>query len=111
MKSIAFEGIGAVVATFAVENSVAMGNVVKLSGGKTVEDCVAGDKFVGMVFDCDAPLASVQVKGFTTVGCTGAVELGYTTLVADGKGGVQAGEGNTYLVVENQDTGFVTLYL
>lgn len=111
MKSISFEGIGAVVATFGVEESVPMGQVVKLSEGKTVGPCEAGDKFVGVVFDCDTPLASVQVKGFTTLACTGAVDLGYSTLVADGSGGVKAGAGESYLVVENQDTGYITLCL
>ncbi len=111
MKSISFEGIGAVVATFGVAESVPMGQVVKLSEGKTVEPCEAGDKFIGVVFDCDSPLASVQVGGFTTLPCTGAVELGHTTLVADGNGGVKAGAGASYLVVDYSEDGTVTLCL
>lgn len=114
MKKISYDGIGAVVATFNVEDSVATGTVVKMAESCTVMSCEEGDPFMGVVFDCDAPLASIQVEGFVTVTCTGTdIPLGYCTLVCDGDGGVALGEdeGTLCMVVDNEDNGFVTLLL
>lgn len=112
MKKISYDGIGAVVGTFQVEESVKAGSVVKMSQSCTVAPCEAGDEFIGVVFDCESPLAAIQVEGFVTVACTGAVALGYVTLVGDGAGGVQVSdEGVRCLVVDNEETGFVTFCL
>lgn len=112
MKKISYDGIGAMVATFNVESSVATGSVVKLSDCCTVATCDEGDVFAGVVFDCEAPLAAIQMEGFVTVTCTAVVDLGYVNLVADGDGGVKLGAGGkSYLVVDNSDSGFVTICL
>ncbi|MFI3250337.1 MAG: hypothetical protein R3Y07_05185 [Eubacteriales bacterium] len=112
MKKISYDGIGAVVATFNCAEDVKLGEVVKVSEGSTVASCEAGDGFAGVVFDCEEPVASVQVKGFVTVATTETIALGYQTLGADGKGGVKVVEsGNSYLVVDNSVSGSLTVCL
>lgn len=113
MKKISYDGIGAVVATFEVESSVASGTVVKMAQSCTVTSCEQGEVFTGVVFDCETPLAAIQVEGFVTLGCTGVIGLGYVSLVADGNGGVMAGgdDGLRCLVVDNEESGYVTLCL
>lgn len=91
MSKISFEDIGAVVATCAVEEGVAGGQVVKLTGNCTVAPCAAGEAFCGMAMEPRNGLAGVQFKGFMTVTCTGEIAVGWTTLCADGSGGVKAG--------------------
>ncbi len=112
MKNISYDGIGAVVATFNVESSVAAGTVVKVSDSCTVASCGEGELFAGVVFDCETPLAAIQLEGFVTVTCTGVIDLGYVSLVGDGDGGVKVASGGvTCLVVDNSDSGFVTICL
>ena len=90
MSKISFEGIGAVVATFAAADGVKGGQVVKVSANGTVGPCTAGDKFCGVALEPRKGHAAVQVKGFVTVSCTGSLTPGWAVLCADGKGGVQA---------------------
>lgn len=106
MKKISFEDIGEVVATFAVEDGVKDGQVVKVTGDGQVGPCSAGDPFCGVALEGRGGFAGVQVKGFAQVKTTGAVSLGWTKLEADGAGGVQAVEsgGREYLVVETDST-------
>ena len=102
MKKISFEDIGAVVATFAVEDGVQGGQVVKVTGNGQAGPCSAGDPFCGVALEGRGGFAGVQLKGFAQVKTTGAVDLGWTKLEADGTGGVQAtaSGGREYLVVE-----------
>lgn len=114
MKKVSYDGIGAMVATFNVSESVLAGTVVKMEECCSVAPCGAGETFVGVVFDCESPLAAIQLEGFVTLSCEGVIGLGYVTLVGDGNGGVRAsgdGEGHTCLVVDNEDSGFVTVCL
>lgn len=111
MKKISYDGIGAVVATFH-SDGVSTGEVVKISEGSTVSPCEAGEGFCGVVFDCDESLASVQLKGVVYLPVTGTVDLGYQSLVADGNGGVSAGEGGiSCLVVDCSDDGYASVCL
>ena len=64
MSKISFEGIGAVVATFAAADGVKGGQVVKVSANGTVGPCSAGDKFCGVALEPRAGAAGVQVAGF-----------------------------------------------
>ena len=53
-----------------------------------------------------------QVEGFASVCISGAVNVGYVNLCADGSGGVKAGTGREYLVVsvdENAGTAVIKL--
>ena len=109
MSKISFEDIGAVVATFAAEEGIGGGQVVKVTGEGTVGPCGDGDAFCGMAFQPRKGMAAVQVKGFLTVSTTGTLTLGWVNLAADGKGGVKkvSSGGVAALVVSASDTGAV----
>lgn len=101
MSKFSFEDIGAVTATFAADQGVEGGQVVKVTANSTVGACADGDDFCGVALEPRKGAAAVQVKGFVTVSCTGSLTLGWTALAADGKGGVKAAAsgGVTALVV------------
>lgn len=101
MSKFSFEDIGAVTATFAADQGVEGGQVVKVTANSTVGACADGDDFCGVALEPRKGAAAVQVKGFVTVSCTGDLTLGWTALAADGKGGVKAATsgGVTALVV------------
>ena len=109
MSKISFEDIGAVVATFAAQEGVVGGQVVKVTGEGTVGPCGDGDAFCGMAFQPRKGMAAVQVKGFLTVSTTGTLSLGWVDLVADGMGGVKKASsgGVAALVVGASDNGAV----
>ncbi len=111
MSNCSFDGIGAVVATFAVDEGVTGGQVVKVTGNGQVGPCTDGDKFCGVALEPRAGLAGVQVKGFVTVSGTG-LALGAATLAADGKGGVKnAAEGVSAIVVSADEDGTAVICL
>ena len=86
--SVSFEGVGQVCATF-LGGKLAEGQVVKLTGNGTVGACGDGDHFIGAAICCKDDACTVQVRGFVTVGYSGtAPGMGWRTLAADGKGGV-----------------------
>ena len=100
MSKISFEDIGAVVATCQAEAAVQGGQVVKLIGNGTVAPCSEGDAFCGVAMEPRNGLTGVQFKGFVTVSCTGALNVGWATLAADGAGGVKrAGSGVSAQVI------------
>ena len=101
MSKVSFEDIGAVIATFATQDSVKPGQVVKIAANGQVGACSAKDAFAGQAQSVRGGFAGVQVKGFLTVSTTGTVNLGRVSLEADGTGGVQAATtgGVTALVV------------
>lgn len=88
-KNLSYDGIGAVVASFFVEESVAVGAVVAMAEECSVAIAKQGVGFIGVVFDCDCPLASVQVGGFVTVKSEESLPIGAVSLCGDGLGGVQ----------------------
>lgn len=92
MKQVSFEDIGNVTATFAAGEGVRGGQVVKLTGNGTVGPCQAGDAFCGVALEPRRGGCGVQVKGFVSVSCTGTLALGWASLSADGRGGVQAAD-------------------
>ena len=91
MSNCSFEGIGAVVATFAADTGVKGGQVVKMTGNGQVGPCSAGDPFCGVALEPRTDVVGVQVKGFMTVTGTG-LAVGQAILAADGSGGVQQAE-------------------
>ena len=101
MSKVSFEDIGAVIATFAAQDSVKPGQVVKIAANGQVGACSAKDAFAGQAQSVRGGFVGVQVKGFLTVSTTGTVNLGRVSLEADGTGGVQAATtgGVTALVV------------
>ena len=99
MSKISFEDIGAVVATCQAEQGVQGGQVVKLTGNGIVAPCSAGEAFCGVAMEPRTGLTGVQFKGFMTVSCTGALNVGWATLAADGAGGVKTGESGVSALV------------
>ena len=90
MMSVSFEGVGQVCATF-LSGRLTEGQVVKLSGGGTVDGCAVDDEFCGVALCCKDDACTVQVRGFVTLGYSGtAPGVGWKALAADGKGGVKA---------------------
>ena len=98
-----YEGIGQWCATFA-GSQAEEGQVVKLTAGKTVGPCAAGDGFCGVVQSVsrDGEACTVALGGMVRVNYTGtAPALGWSGLSADGSGGVKADSaGRSYLVVD-----------
>ncbi|MCI8870502.1 MAG: hypothetical protein HFF39_08185 [Lawsonibacter sp.] len=116
MKKVSFEEIGAVTATFAVQEGTSGGQVVKVTGQGEAGPCAAGEDFCGVALEGRDGFAAVQVKGFAQVKAAGALEPGWVKLTADGQGGVQAAAGESggreFLVVETDSTaGTAVLYL
>lgn len=115
-NKVSFEGVGEVAATFFAASGVERGAVVKLSGGSTVSPCADGDRFCGVALTkTKGGCAGVQVGGFAQVACAdSAVTAGYTSLAADGAGGVKKaadGAGQEYLVVADDGAGTITIKL
>ena len=86
--SVSFEGVGQVCATF-LGGKLTEGEGVKVTENGTVGACAADDGFCGVAICCKDDACTVQVRGFVTVGYSGtAPGMGWRTLAADGKGGV-----------------------
>ena len=100
MSKISFEDIGSLMATFYADEGVQDGQVVKMTGNGTVGPCADGDPFCGVSGMPRGGMVGVQVGGFVPVSATMPLSVGTVGLVADGKGGVKAGEGITMLVAE-----------
>lgn len=103
-----FNGIGDISITLC-DGGMEIGQVMKISDSHTGAGCEAGAVFHGVCRWKKGESATVQVKGFVTLGYTGtAPTVGVCSLVADGAGGVQvdgdAKEGTAWLVVDVDDT-------
>ena len=100
---VSFKGIGQCCATFMGE-ALEEGCVVKVSAAGTVAQCEADEAFLGVVICAEEDAATVQVGGFAQVKYSGsAPAVGFVSLVADGKGGVQSGEGGKKVWVVDKD--------
>ena len=71
MKSISYEGVGQMMATFQCGETVKMGQVVKVSADSTVAPCAAGERIAGMAVVVRDGFASVQLSGFIAVKAAG----------------------------------------
>ena len=71
MSKVSFEDIGAVIATFAAQDGVKPGQMVKITANGEVGACSAKDAFAGQAQSVRGGFAGVQVKGFLTVSTTG----------------------------------------
>ena len=99
MSKISFDDIGNVMATFYAGEGVEAGQVVKVTANGTVGPCAQGDAFCGVAGQMRNGAVAVQVGGFMQVAATGEVGLGRVKLSADGKGGVQAADNGTEVLV------------
>lgn len=104
MSKISFEDIGNLMATFYAQEGVQDGQVVKLTGNGTVGPCQEGDAFCGVAGTPRNGAVGVQVGGFVKVAATMPLDVGKVSLVADGTGGVKAGENGTVVLVVDADT-------
>lgn len=85
---IEYQGIGAVVVTAKTEG-VTAGALCRYTAEDTVETVTSGEEFHGVCLFEKNGTASVQVKGFVTLGYTGtAPGYGYVALTGDSAGGV-----------------------
>ena len=104
MSKISFEDIGGLMATFYAQEGVENGQVVKVTGNGTVGPCAAGDAFCGVAGMPRNGAVGVQVGGFMKVAAAQTLSVGKVSLVADGKGGVKAGENGVNALVVDVDT-------
>lgn len=116
-SKVSFEGVGEVTATFHADETVEMGQVVKLSGDAAVAPCAAGERFCGVAAgDARDGCAGVQIGGCVSVKCADStVTVGFVSLTADGSGGVKKAasddSGAEYLVVSDDGAGTITIKL
>ena len=104
MSNMMFEDAGGLLVSFRTDRDVRAGQVVKVIGNGTVAPCQAGDLFCGVVGRSRGDRVGVQVNGFAEVAVTLPLKLGRTELVADGNGGVMAGEKGVAALVVDVDT-------
>lgn len=112
---VSFNGISEQVVTF-YDDGAEKGKVCKVSSSGGVKTCSSGERFMGIVINCDGSFAEVQTEGCVTVGYSGttAPSVGYVNLASDANGNVMVpGSGGFgYLVLEvNSNDKVVTIYL
>lgn len=101
---VSFEGIGEVAVTCFAAETVAKGDVVKMTGNGTVGASAAGDAFCGVAMTgAKGGTAAVQMGGCCAVQYSGAAPVvGWTKISADGTKGVKAdatAAGIAYLIL------------
>ena len=104
MSKISFEDIGNLMATFYAGEGVKDGQVVKMTGNAAVGPCQEDDPFCGVAGTPRNGAVGVQVKGFVKVAATLPLSVGKSGLVADGNGGIKAGENGVTALVVDVDT-------
>lgn len=98
-----YEGIGQVVATFAMEEGVEPGMAVALVDNGTVA-VSGGIDACGKVLAVDGSCCAVQVSGFMKLPYSGETPTpGWNTVACDGNGGVCVGEGVTRRLIVQMD--------
>lgn len=102
---ISFEGIGQVLATFAVEDTAVEGGAVTLTANGTMGLGGAGDPLCGVLLRRELDgFGTVQVEGMVCLGWSGsAPEVGYAALACDGTGGVMTAEDGAGCLVVSVD--------
>lgn len=110
----AFFGLGQEVITYQTTAEAAdAGKVCKPAGDGMAAVCADGDEFFGVICHVRDGAAAVQTKGYVDAAYTGtAPAVGWCGLVADGSGGVKAGDGHEFLVISVDETnGIVGFWL
>lgn len=93
MKTISYEAIGNVTATFFCEEEIKEGSAVELVGAQTVQVCREGKVVCGVSGKCHEDVVAVQMRGFAEVPFSGTLGAGSCNVVGDGLGGIKDGEG------------------
>lgn len=108
--SVSVNGFNENVLTFKAEASAKVNAPVKVSKNDTVAACTAGNAICGVVVNTNAGYAGVQLSGFVTLPYTStAPTLGFTSLCADGTGGVKVGDAGKKYLVTNVNTEKLTV--
>ena len=107
---VSFEGLGETVATFAnsASSSVAVGDLVKITGNGQVAPCAAGNAFCGVCVSADESFAAVQLRGFMTVPYTGVdPAFGYIKFAAADRNRIKmdSTNGRDCLIIERDTAG------
>ena len=93
--SVRFNGISDVVVTFNTANAV-VGDVVYVSGNKTVEKAKTSDSLCGLVVSKNGGFVGVQIKGAMELPCSDAtLALGRQEIIPDGSNGVKKAASGT----------------
>lgn len=103
--NVSFNGYDEKVITFACDDTVEMGSLVKLSGNGTVTACSDGDVFIGVVCSVRGGYCGVQTGGYTQVPVSGSVSVGFQKLSAAGAGKAKgnAAAGREFFVLDVTD--------
>ena len=105
--AISFGAIGEKYVTFLADETAEDGVLCKVTDNGTVGACDEGDAFCGVITQVRGGTASVLMGGYTELPYSGttAPTVGFSTLSADGEGGVAADEdGREYLIVKVDTT-------
>lgn len=108
---VSFEGIGELAATF-YHDDASKAAPVAMSGSNRVKDCASGETFIGVCTNVNDVTAQVQLHGYVQLPYTGtAPTAGFCSLAANGSGGVTAGDGREYLVLDVDTTDAVVGFM
>ena len=107
--NISFTGYRENVLTFECTNTVAVGDLVKMSASGKVTKVAANDAFIGKCVGVRDGYAAVQLDGYREAAKSGTVNVGYNKLVAAASGVKIAESGVDGLVIYSDDTtvGFI----
>lgn len=113
--SVAFDGIGRLVATFETGTATAGGFVTMEESGK-VKKALSGQLPVGLALHVQDGHAAVQLRGYVKTEYSGssAPTLGWASLVTDSNGGLRVagnGENGRLCLVVEKDSEAQTLGL
>lgn len=101
---VSFDGIWEKPVTF-LNDGAEQGEPVKVSDDGTVAPCSAGEGFDGVATVVRGEDAGVVLRGFVTLGYSGAAPaVGHSKLVADGSGGVKTDNGGKDYLTAAVDT-------
>jgi hypothetical protein len=89
--------------TFKADDTLTKTGVpVMFSDNNTVCECVAGSIPSGICIALRNGYATVQTAGYVKVNTSTKVPLGYKSIAANGKGGVEISETGRYCIIANR---------
>ncbi len=97
--NISFEGFGEGILTFAAQEDVQAGDLVRITGDGSVIKAEEGDLITGIARTVRGGFAGVQVCGYASLAADAGVATGWQTLVCDGENGVKMDAGGRQVLV------------
>lgn len=103
--NVSFNGYDEKMITFACDDTVLPGSLVKLSGNGAVTACSDGDVFIGAAASVRGGYCGVQTGGYKKLAVNGSISVGFQKLSAAAAGKVKANAsaGREYLVLDVTD--------